>query len=208
MSSPPEQPNGIPISTSESTTLAESEKVDEKPEPETTTSQTKSDDAPYSAFGLSARRRIVLAATCAGFFSPLSASIYYPALPQIAEDFNVSISEVNLTVTTYLVGQKVIFTSISYADHAYQIIQGLAPMITAGFSDTAGRRPAYAICFFIYFFANLGLALQNSERLFLRLSSRHSWYITRLNCKMPQRVHLPRCRYAIEQVNCWIWPLI
>jgi multidrug resistance protein len=41
-------------------------------------------------------------------------------------------------------------------------MQGVAPMLIAGFSDTAGRRPAYIICFTIYLAANLGLALQNS----------------------------------------------
>lgn len=35
-------------------------------------------------------------------------------------------------------------------------------MMTAGFSDNAGRRPAYVICFVLYMAANLGLALQNS----------------------------------------------
>jgi predicted MFS family arabinose efflux permease len=35
-------------------------------------------------------------------------------------------------------------------------------MLIAGFSDTAGRRPAYIICFTIYLAANLGLGLQNS----------------------------------------------
>ncbi len=35
-------------------------------------------------------------------------------------------------------------------------------MMIAGFSDKAGRRPAYAICFAIYIVANLALALQNS----------------------------------------------
>jgi multidrug resistance protein len=34
-------------------------------------------------------------------------------------------------------------------------------MMIAGFSDKAGRRPAYFICFIIYIAANLGLALQN-----------------------------------------------
>nr|A0A348HAX9.1 RecName: Full=MFS-type transporter phiD; AltName: Full=Phomoidride biosynthesis cluster protein D [fungal sp. ATCC 74256]BBG28501.1 putative transporter [fungal sp. ATCC 74256] len=100
-------------------------------------------DAPYSVHSVGRRRLIVLAASLAGFFSPLSASIYYPALPVIAHNFHVSNSQINLTVTTYL------------------IIQGIAPMITAGFSDTAGRRPAYAICFIVYLAANLGLALQN-----------------------------------------------
>lgn len=34
-------------------------------------------------------------------------------------------------------------------------------MLTAGFSDGAGRRPAYIACFLVYLAANLGLALQN-----------------------------------------------
>ncbi len=56
----------------------------------------------------------------------------------------MSSSKVSLTVTTYL------------------IVQGLAPMMIAGFSDKAGRRPAYFICFTIYIIANLALALQNN----------------------------------------------
>ena len=48
------------------------------------------------------------------------------------------------------------------ADASLQIFQGLAPMMIAGFSDKAGRRPAYFICFIIYIAANLGLALQNN----------------------------------------------
>lgn len=35
-------------------------------------------------------------------------------------------------------------------------------MLTASFSDSAGRRPGYAICFIVYLVANLGLALQNN----------------------------------------------
>ena len=35
-------------------------------------------------------------------------------------------------------------------------------MMIAGFSDKAGRRPAYCICFVIYIIANLALALQNN----------------------------------------------
>lgn len=77
-------------------------------------------------------------------YSPMSSSIYYPATTEIASDLGVTDSQINLTVTTYL------------------IIQGLAPMMIAGFSDKAGRRPAYFICFVIYMIANLALALQNS----------------------------------------------
>lgn len=42
-------------------------------------------------------------------------------------------------------------------------------MIIAGFSDTAGRRPSYIICFTIYLAANLGLGLQNSYAALLVL---------------------------------------
>jgi multidrug resistance protein len=42
-------------------------------------------------------------------------------------------------------------------------------MLIAGFSDTAGRRPAYIICFTVYLAANLGLALQNSYAALLVL---------------------------------------
>lgn len=46
-------------------------------------------------------------------------------------------------------------------------------MITGGFSDTAGRRPAYFVCFTIYFFACLGLAIQNSKHRPLCLRIAH-----------------------------------
>ena len=41
-------------------------------------------------------------------------------------------------------------------------MQGIAPAFVGGFSDSAGRRLAYFICFIIYSGANLGLALQNN----------------------------------------------
>lgn len=48
-------------------------------------------------------------------------------------------------------------------------MQGLAPTLVAGFSDGAGRRPAYMICFTIYLAANLGLALQTNYAALLVL---------------------------------------
>jgi MFS family permease len=41
-------------------------------------------------------------------------------------------------------------------------MQGLAPAFIGGFSDEAGRRPSYVICFVIYIAANIGLGIQNS----------------------------------------------
>ncbi|KAH0347471.1 MFS general substrate transporter, partial [Aureobasidium melanogenum] len=113
--------------------------------------QPSDDGGPYSIFSPTQKKLIVLTASLAGFFSPLSGSIYYPALNTIADDLGITSTKVNLTVTTYM------------------IVQGLAPMLTAGFSDGAGRRPAYIACFIIYLAANLGLALQNNYAALLVL---------------------------------------
>ncbi|EHY52086.1 hypothetical protein HRR83_003348 [Exophiala dermatitidis] len=105
----------------------------------------------YSVWNKNEKRLIIATGSLAGFFSPLSSSIYFPALNTIADALNVSGSQINLTVTTYL------------------ILQGAAPMMIAGFSDNMGRRPAYMLCFIIYLAANLGLALQNSYAALLVL---------------------------------------
>ena len=58
----------------------------------------------YSVFTVRQKKMIIVAGSFAGFFSPLSANIYFPALNTIAADLHVSISQINLTVTTYQVG--------------------------------------------------------------------------------------------------------
>lgn len=47
-------------------------------------------------------------------------------------------------------------TGIGIADHPAPIFQGLAPTLIGSFSDVAGRRPAYWICFTVYLAANFG----------------------------------------------------
>jgi multidrug resistance protein len=95
---------------------------------------------------------IVLASSMAAFFSPLTGQIYFPALNVVANDFHVTASQINLTVSTYM------------------IFQGLTPMFIGGFADTAGRRPAFLICFVIYILANIGVAVctKYTELLVLR----------------------------------------
>lgn len=56
------------------------------------------------------------------------------------QDLNVSIQQVNLTITSYLV------------------IQGIAPLIWGPLSDTIGRRPVYLASFTIYVIANIALS--------------------------------------------------
>ncbi|KAI1819393.1 major facilitator superfamily domain-containing protein [Xylaria intraflava] len=95
----------------------------------------------YSIFTVIEKRLIVLGAAAGAVFSPLTAQIYFPALNQLSADLDVSITEVNLTVTTYM------------------IVQAIAPMFMGSLADTAGRRPAYIMCFIIYIAACIGCAL-------------------------------------------------
>jgi multidrug resistance protein len=98
---------------------------------------------PYSLFNTGEKRWIVLVASVASFISPVSASIYFPALNSLSRDYQVSATLINLSITMYM------------------IFQGLAPSFTGSLSDSIGRRPVYLLCFVIYMAANIGLALQN-----------------------------------------------
>ena len=60
----------------------------------------------YSIFTTSQKRLIILGAALASAFSPLSANIYYPALNSIAKDLGVTPSQVNLSITSYMVRCK------------------------------------------------------------------------------------------------------
>src|SRR5688572_4117412 len=93
-------------------------------EPGLAVSRTVSGPA-YSAFPRGTKLWITSMIVVASFISPVTANIYFPALNPIAEDLNVSIGLINLTLTTYM------------------IFQGLAPTLFGDFGDQAGRRPAY-----------------------------------------------------------------
>lgn len=73
--------------------------------------------------------------TVSGFAS----NIYFPALTTIAQDLDVSIELVNLTITSYL------------------IFQGLAPSLWGPVSDVRGRRTAYCCTFVVFIGACIGL---------------------------------------------------
>ncbi|KAK3308366.1 major facilitator superfamily domain-containing protein [Chaetomium strumarium] len=100
--------------------------------------------APHTIFNTWEKRFIVFVASAAGFFSPISANIYFPALNTLAGEYGVSTTLINLTITVYM------------------IFQGLAPSFTGSLSDNIGRRPVYFLCFAVYIAANIGLALQHS----------------------------------------------
>ncbi|CAK7229156.1 hypothetical protein SBRCBS47491_007152 [Sporothrix bragantina] len=96
---------------------------------------------PYSIFDNRQRALIVFLASVAATFSGFASNIYFPALPTLATDFNVSSELINLTVTTYL------------------LLQGLAPSLWGPISDARGRRVAYIGTFCIFLGACIGLAL-------------------------------------------------
>lgn len=98
----------------------------------------------YSIYSKRQKQFIIVMTSCAGFFSPLSANIYFPALNSLSADLHVSSSLINLTLTSYM------------------IFQGLAPTLMGDLADMSGRRPAYIIGFIIYIGACVGIALQDS----------------------------------------------
>ncbi|KAL7949345.1 major facilitator superfamily domain-containing protein [Trichoderma barbatum] len=95
---------------------------------------------PYSIFDSRQRAFIVIIVSTAATFSGFASNIYFPALPTIAKDLNVSVELVNLTVTSYL------------------IFQGIAPSLWGPVSDVKGRRVAYCCTFLVFVGACIGLA--------------------------------------------------
>jgi hypothetical protein len=57
----------------------------------------------YSVFSKNEKLFIVLMAALGAFFSPLSGTIYFPALNSLAAHLHVSNSLINLTITSYMV---------------------------------------------------------------------------------------------------------
>ncbi|KAH8812155.1 major facilitator superfamily domain-containing protein [Xylogone sp. PMI_703] len=97
-------------------------------------------EPPYSIFDKRQKALIITIVSTAATFSGFASNIYFPALPTIANDLNVSIELVSLTVTSYL------------------IFQGLAPSLWGPISDVKGRRTAYACTFLVFLGACIGLA--------------------------------------------------
>ncbi|KAG9502219.1 hypothetical protein J7337_005044 [Fusarium musae] len=95
---------------------------------------------PYSIFDTRQTALIVTIVSIAATFSGFASNIYFPALPTIAHDLDVSIELINLTVTSYLV------------------FQGLAPSLWGPISDVKGRRVAYSLTFIVFLGACIGLA--------------------------------------------------
>ena len=58
---------------------------------------------PFSIFTKIQKRVIVLIAALTTLLPPLTGSTYYPVIPTMAHDLNVSASDIGYTITAYLV---------------------------------------------------------------------------------------------------------
>ena len=98
----------------------------------------------YSIFNPMQRAFIVFFVAGAAAFSTLSSMIYFPAISSVAKDLHISVDDVNLSVTVYMVAAAV------------------TPVIAGDAADAFGRRPVFIIALTIYLAANIGLAVQRN----------------------------------------------
>lgn len=96
---------------------------------------------PYTIFTSLQKRLLVIVLVLTMLASPLTATIYLPLLPALAQHFDISIQAINLTITIYIV------------------FQAISPLLFATASDSLGRRPIYLVTYALYTLASLGLAL-------------------------------------------------
>ncbi|KAL4948323.1 major facilitator superfamily domain-containing protein [Aspergillus filifer] len=121
---------------------ADNATIEKDPVPRTET-ETETEN-PFSIYTPSEKKWISFLASFGAMFSTLSSYIYFPALDPMTRDLGVSLSLINLFITTYM------------------IMARIAPAFMDDLADQGGRRPAYILMFALVFGSNIGLALQNS----------------------------------------------
>ncbi|KAH8891097.1 major facilitator superfamily transporter [Thozetella sp. PMI_491] len=97
--------------------------------------------APFTVWSDRDRQLLVCLLGYLCLASSLTASIYFPLLELLAEQYGVSIQAINFTITLFM------------------IFQGFAPSFWSPLSDSWGRRPVYLATFMVYTLASLGLSL-------------------------------------------------
>ena len=117
----------------------------------------------YSVFTKAEKWSIVAIISYAGFFSTVSSFIYYPALHLLSQDLSVSVSQINLTVTSYMA------------------VATIAPTLIGDAADVLGRRVVYTVCLSIYIVANIAIALSRSFSVLLGLRILQSFGISGMN---------------------------
>lgn len=96
---------------------------------------------PYTTFTRRQKRLLTVILTLTMLASPLTATIYLPLLTLLSTQYRVSIQDINLTITLYIV------------------FQAISPLFFATASDYFGRRSILLMTYALYTAASLGLAL-------------------------------------------------
>ncbi|CAI7640625.1 unnamed protein product [Penicillium glandicola] len=103
--------------------------------------------SPYTIFTRNQTRFFTYLLGYLTLASSLTATIYFPLIDLLSNQYNVSTQLVNLTITFY----------------------AISPAFWAPLSDILGRRPVFLMTFSIYVCASLGLALNKSNYVALIL---------------------------------------
>ncbi|KAI5962444.1 QDR2 [Candida pseudojiufengensis] len=98
---------------------------------------------PYTILHLREEIIIVIITSLSGIWSTLSTSIYFPALPQLSDDFQLSPQIINISIVSYL------------------IFQGITPTLIGTISDSYGRRPSILICLLSYCLICIAISFVN-----------------------------------------------
>ena len=71
-------------------------------------SKTEPNDQPYSAFREWEKKSLIFMVGFAAMISPFASGSYYPAVNELSRDLGVSVTLINLTISTYQVGQPTV----------------------------------------------------------------------------------------------------
>lgn len=102
---------------------------------------------PHSIFTQKQKTFIAIIASLSSLMPYFASNIFYPVIDLVAADLNVSVNQVDLTITAYL------------------LVQGLAPSFIGNLSDCYGRRPALMLAFSVFIAGCLGAAYPGSYTL-------------------------------------------
>ncbi|KAJ1967593.1 hypothetical protein IWQ62_001760 [Dispira parvispora] len=114
--------------------------------------QSTDDDAlVYSPFSPMQKKIMVVTVSLCSMLSSFAATVFLPALRNVAEDLDSSLSRINFTVSVFLIGN------------------GIAPMVWGPIADQFGRRFPYSVGSFIGAAASVGCAVANSDSLLIAM---------------------------------------
>ncbi|KAF1829805.1 MFS general substrate transporter [Decorospora gaudefroyi] len=124
-------------------------------------------EPPWSVFSKRMKIWIIFLVSVSALISPFGASMFLPALNVLSDVLEISPTQVNISITTYMVclAHIEIANRMAWTERPnffMKIAQAIAPAFLGTLSDTSGRRLTFIICFVVFSIGNIGLALQTN----------------------------------------------